>query len=235
MRCTADDQLAVVDAAVIGAGDGAQLRPAIAGLERLDLLGAVRAQAVLQVDAGERCRELAQVARRRADQRRELAEAPMRRSDRRLGAGQHQREPLGVVPAGFDPHRGTLDRPGPAPLGAAVHRREQLRQGQEALIRRAREPLGRNPADPLPSRDIHLVAARRTLLDGPAHRISLIADLRDGPAESLSLDPQPVTATAAALYLSKSSTRHGHKKRTPPCNDKRVTPCYDEFGKEGLP
>ena len=77
------DQLVIPDAAVVGAGDGAQLDPAVVGLQRLHQLGAVRQQPVLQVDAGERRRKLAQVARRRADQAAHLAEGPVGRRDRR--------------------------------------------------------------------------------------------------------------------------------------------------------
>ena len=114
----------VVDAAIIGAGDGAQLDAAVFDLQRFDLLGAMRGQAVLQVDAGERRGKLAQIGGRRADQARELAEAPMRRRDRRVGARQHQRQALGVVAAGFHADRRALHRPGPAALGPAAHGRE---------------------------------------------------------------------------------------------------------------
>ncbi len=52
----------VVDAAVIWAGDGAQLDAAILDFQRLDLLSTVRAEAVLQIDARERRRELTRYA-----------------------------------------------------------------------------------------------------------------------------------------------------------------------------
>ena len=57
----------VVDAAIIRAGDGAQFRAPVFGFQRLDLLGSVRGEPVLQVDARKRRRELAQIGRRRAD------------------------------------------------------------------------------------------------------------------------------------------------------------------------
>jgi hypothetical protein len=57
----------VVDSAVVRAGDGAQLDPAVIGLQRLDLFGAMRAEPVLQVDARERGRQLAEVGGGRAD------------------------------------------------------------------------------------------------------------------------------------------------------------------------
>jgi len=53
--------------------------PAVACLERLDLLGPVRGQPVLQVDAGQRRGELPQVGCRGAHQGSELAEAPVGR------------------------------------------------------------------------------------------------------------------------------------------------------------
>jgi hypothetical protein len=96
---------------------------------------AVRGQAVLQIDAGERRRELTQVSGRRAHQAGELAEAPMGWRDWRVGAGQHQREALGVVAAGFYSDRCALHGPGPAALGPATHGREQLREGQIPLVR----------------------------------------------------------------------------------------------------
>ena len=120
------DELMVVDAAIVRAGDGAQLDPAVVGLERLDLLGPMRGQPVLQVDAGERRRELAQIGGGRADQRGELAEAPVGGRDRRFGARQHQRQAVGVVAARLDPDGGAFDGPRPAALGAAADGREQL-------------------------------------------------------------------------------------------------------------
>ena len=67
----------VVDATIIRAGDGAKLHPAVINFERLDLLGAMRGQAVLQIDPGERRRKLAQISGGRADERSKLAEAPV--------------------------------------------------------------------------------------------------------------------------------------------------------------
>ncbi len=91
MRCTAE-QLMVVDAAIVRAGDGAQLGPAVRHLQGLDLLGAMGREPILQVDAGERGRKLAQIRGRRTDKAGELAEAPMGWQDGRIAAWQHQRE-----------------------------------------------------------------------------------------------------------------------------------------------
>src|SRR3546814_5424051 len=66
------DQLMVPDPAVVWTGHGAQLGAAVLGLERLHQFGAVRQQAVLHVDAGERRGKLTQIARRRPDQAAEL-------------------------------------------------------------------------------------------------------------------------------------------------------------------
>ena len=83
------DELMVVDATIIRAGDGAKLHPAVIDFKRLDLLGAMRGQAVLQIDPGERRRELAQISGGRADERSKLTEAPVGRRDWRFGARQH--------------------------------------------------------------------------------------------------------------------------------------------------
>ncbi|GCC47557.1 hypothetical protein chiPu_0031622, partial [Chiloscyllium punctatum] len=58
------DQLVVVDAAIVWAGDGAQLDPAVFGFERLYLLGPVRGQPVLQVNARECGWELTEIGGR---------------------------------------------------------------------------------------------------------------------------------------------------------------------------
>ena len=76
-----------MDTAIIGAGDGAQLDAAFLDFEGLDLLGPMRGQAILQVDAGERGGKLAQIGGRGADQAGELPEAPVRRRDRGRRAG----------------------------------------------------------------------------------------------------------------------------------------------------
>ena len=71
----------IVNPAIVGTGDSMQLNAAVVDLERLDLLGAMRTQPILQIDAGERRRKLTQICRWRADETRELTEAPMRRRD----------------------------------------------------------------------------------------------------------------------------------------------------------
>ena len=93
---------------------------------------------------------------------RELTEAPVGRHERHLLARQHQRQPLGVVAVRLHPDRRALRSPGPASLGAAAHRGEELRQGQVPLVRRPREPLRGHAADPLAAAHIHLVAAALT-------------------------------------------------------------------------
>lgn len=65
----------VEDTAVFGPGNGAKLDATIFDLERLDLLASMRAEAELQVNAGERRRKLPEVGRRGSDQAGELAEA----------------------------------------------------------------------------------------------------------------------------------------------------------------
>jgi hypothetical protein len=63
----------VVDAAVIGAGNGAQLRTAIRNFHRLDLLGPVVGQPVLQVDPRQRRGKLPQTRGHDAPQRQRKA------------------------------------------------------------------------------------------------------------------------------------------------------------------
>src|ERR1700674_1662291 len=69
------NQLMVKDPAIVWTGGGAKLNAAVVGLERLDLFGAIGAQAILQVDACECRRELPQVSGRSADPACKLAEA----------------------------------------------------------------------------------------------------------------------------------------------------------------
>jgi hypothetical protein len=87
----------IVNPAIVGTGDCAQLNAAVVDLERLDLLGAMRAQPILQIDAGERRGQLTQICRGRADETRELAEAPMRRRDWRIGTRQQERKLFGML------------------------------------------------------------------------------------------------------------------------------------------
>jgi len=188
----------VVDASVIGAGDGAQLDTAIMGLERLHLLGAVRGQPVLQVDAGERRRELAQIGRRRAHQRGELAEAPVGRRNGNVGPGQDQLEPFGIIAAGLDTHRGALHGAGAAPIRTALYRRHQLGQGKVAFVGGPVEPLGRHPPDPLAPAHIHLVAAPGI---GPG-------------VQNLNIGHRRSPRRAGREPLSRPSTRHGDSRGT---------------------
>jgi hypothetical protein len=78
--------------------------------------------------------------------------------DRHVGAGQHQRQTLGIVAARLDADRRALDGSGTAPLGPTTDGGIEVRQGQVALVRRPREPFRRYPADPLAAARIHLVA-----------------------------------------------------------------------------
>ena len=120
------DEFMVVDAPIVRAGDGAKLHPSVISLERLDLLGAMRGQPVLQIDPGERRRELAQISGGCAHQRGELAEAPVGGCDGRFGARQHESQAVGVVAGRLDADGGAFDRPGPAAFGAAADGREQI-------------------------------------------------------------------------------------------------------------
>jgi hypothetical protein len=85
----------------------------------------------------------------------------MGRQDRLGCTRQDQGQAFGVVAAGFDTDRGSLDGPGPTAFAALVHGREQLRQGQEPLIIGPGKPFRRHATDPLAPTDIDLVAAVR--------------------------------------------------------------------------
>jgi hypothetical protein len=128
------DQLMVVDAAIVGSGYGAQLDAALVALERLDLFGAMRGQAILQVDAGKRRWQLAEIGGGRADKAGELTEAPMRGGDRRGVARQDQRQAFGIIAACLDMDQGAFDHARPAALGAATYHVGEIVEREEAFV-----------------------------------------------------------------------------------------------------
>jgi hypothetical protein len=157
------DELVVVDTAIVGAGHSAQLGAAILGRVGLDHLGPVVGEAVLQVDAGDRGRELAQVAGGSADQARELAEAPVCRSHRLGRAGQHQGEALRVVPGRLDPNLAALERAGLGAIGAGLHGTVKVAEAEIALVGRTGKPLRTDTSDTLAAAKVGSV---RGLPDG---------------------------------------------------------------------
>ena len=118
----------VEDAAIVRAGDGAQFDTAVIGFERLDLLGPIGRQAILQVDGGERRRELAQIGGRRADQAGQLAEAPMGRGDRRIRAGKDQRQAFRVAAVRLHMDECAFHDTRPAAVGPVANGMRQLGQ-----------------------------------------------------------------------------------------------------------
>ena len=116
-------------------------------------------ESILQVDAGERGGKLAQIGGRRTHEASELAEAPVGRSDRSISARQDQGEALRIVAARFDLDVGAFHGTGAAALGPGADRACEIGERQEAFVVGSREPLGRDAADALAARDIHLVAA----------------------------------------------------------------------------
>ena len=136
----------IVDPAIVGAGHGAQFQAAsgtaIFGLERLDLLGAVRSQSILQVDRSKWRRKLTQIGRGCPDLAGQLAEAPMGRRNRRVGAGQNQRKTLGIAAVRLDMDQGAFDDAGAATLGAAAHGPRQIAKREKPFVVGPREPLG---------------------------------------------------------------------------------------------
>ena len=192
------DQFVVEDAAIVGPGDGAQLDATIFDLERLHLLGAMRGQAVLQVDAGERRRKLAQIGRRRADQAGELAEAPVGRRDRRIRAR--------AASAPGARHRRGSPRP-----GSPRSRRSGSGCARSGRARRRRGPTGTGSARRPAARTIPRTRGRsarrgshppcsRRARSRAASRIStwVMGRLHDGRRKP----------------LSQPSTRHGNAGRT---------------------
>jgi hypothetical protein len=120
------DEFMVVDPAIVRAGYSAQFNAAIVSLQRLDLLGPVRGQSVLQIDRRQRRWKLAQISRGRANLTRQLAEAPVGRRDRRIGAGQDQRQALGIVAVCLDMDERALDHASAAAVRTPAHRTRQV-------------------------------------------------------------------------------------------------------------
>ena len=118
----------IEDAAVIRPGDGAQLEPTGIGFERLDLLRPIGRQAILQVDRGQRRRELAQICGRRTDQAGQLAEAPVRGCNRRICARQDERQPLRVAAVRLHMDERAFHNARAAAIGAVADGARQLGQ-----------------------------------------------------------------------------------------------------------
>ncbi len=74
------DELVIEYPPIIAAGHGSQFDMAIVGLQCLDLLSTMRRQAILETDAGDRCRTLPEIEGRRANMARELPETPSKGS-----------------------------------------------------------------------------------------------------------------------------------------------------------
>ena len=160
-------------------------------------------QSVLEVDAGQRCRQPAQVAAGCADELAELAEAPVGRRNRLCHAGQHEREPLRILAPRLNPHLTALQRARPRAGGASLHGAVQVGQAQEPLVSRAAEPLGADAADPLATAGVDFVAAlgRGGAAGEGIHHGEVSAT---GPGEPLS-PPHPVRKTPALPCLLGSA------------------------------
>jgi hypothetical protein len=147
-----------MDAPVVGAGHGAKLKAAIIRGVGLHHLGAMVGQAVLEIDAGDRRRQLAQIAGRGADQMTELPKTPMGGGDRLGLARQHESEPVRVISGCLDPHLTALERAGPRVIGARLHGAVQISEREKALVRGPGQPLRRDAPDPLAATDVDTVA-----------------------------------------------------------------------------
>jgi len=76
----------VKDATIVWACNGAQFNASVLDLKRLDLLGAIGGQAILQIDGCKRRRELTQVSRGCANHCSELPKTPVGRRKGRVPA-----------------------------------------------------------------------------------------------------------------------------------------------------
>lgn len=131
----------------------------------------------MQVDAGNRARQLAHIARRRADQAAKLAERPAGGRDRTAFARDQQGETFRIVHVGLDPDRLAFNDPRASGLGAGAHARLEVVEREEALVGRSAEPFGRNAAIMTAAADIDLVARRLGRLD---HAMHVHGDSPDG-------------------------------------------------------
>jgi hypothetical protein len=156
----------IPDAAIIGAGHGAQLGTSVAGLERLHQFPAMREQTVLHVDARQRGGKLAQIGRRRPDETAHLPERPVRGCNRRFAVGKEQAQPLGFFGRGDDANGAGFDSPRSRGLGPRAHCIIKVGERQVALVVGPGEPFGRDAADALAARDIDLVARGRIAGEG---------------------------------------------------------------------
>jgi hypothetical protein len=112
------DEFVVPDAAVFRSGHCSQLEPPIVHLERFDELSTMIEQAVLQIDRGERRRQLPHIGGGCANKTAKLAVAPMGRRDRLTLTWNEKLEPLGIVACCLDADRSTFDRSGMGTLGS---------------------------------------------------------------------------------------------------------------------
>src|SRR5215211_431377 len=147
-----------MDAPVVGAGHGAKLKAALVRGVGLDHLAAMVGQAVLEIDAGDRRRELAQVAGRGADQLTELPKTPVRRNNRLGLTRQHESEPVRVISGCLDPHRAAVERAGARAIGAGLYGAMQISEREIALVRGPVQPLRGHAPAPLAAAEVDAVA-----------------------------------------------------------------------------
>ena len=101
---------------------------------------------MLEVDGGERGRELAHVADRGADQAVHVAKGPTRWGNRLVTVGHKQR--ACVVAAGLNPQRPDLDSAGDGTICAGADGVVQGIKGEEALVVGPAEVLRGDASDP---------------------------------------------------------------------------------------
>ena len=140
------DQFPVEDPAIFRSGRRAQFGATILGLEQFDLLAPVVDQPMLQVDAGKRGRQLAQIRGRGTDETCYLAKGPVSGCKRSIIARRHQHQPLWIVAFRLDPDRPAFNDTRGRTVRAAAHGIIKTGQREIFLIVRTGEPLGRYAA-----------------------------------------------------------------------------------------
>ena len=154
------DKFVIPDTAIVWPGHSPKFRAAVLGDKGFDEFAAMIIQAMLQVDARDLCRKLAQVGGGCADHGAELTKAPVSRGDRVFASENDQLQVFGVVTLGGDFHGIASDRADIGDIGPALHGPVKVIEVRKALIIRAAEPFGRHAANASAARNIDAVGGR---------------------------------------------------------------------------
>ncbi len=193
----------VIDAAVIGAGDSAELRASVFAFRasspaRRDATVSPYCRLIAASGAGSWRRYDAGAPTRLAS----WPKRPMRRRDGLVILREPQRQALGVVARGLDADRRAFDGPRPAALGAPLHRRIEIGEREKPLVIGTREPFGRNAADARAAGRIDLVAAGS--ITAGVKNLLLMGNLRDMAGPRTLLAFQACRGLESALFSNYS-------------------------------